>query len=707
MVIDCLLDQMETSRSQSSPFLGLVFVQKRCTVAALSHLLRHHPKTRNSFRTGYLVGSSSGGGDKDKKLGDLSKTLLPEPLSDTLERFKSGELDLLISTDVAKEGIDIQACGSVLRWDLPNDFVSLKQSCGRARMKGSIFTLMVASDERDKKVFQQWLELEEELSKMLNKEPEIPATEVDPESMDVEDDGTGIVLRIQSTGSVFFLSRPVILAPYSSMLRATLTLASAVQELNNFCAVLPKSAHVDNHPLYEFEPVLPPSTFTNVQPYSGLFGATVILPRTLPVARRIFGVDRTHSSKINAKRAAAFEAYKWLYEEGKMMDDHLQPLLHGLKPDNTFLATAIGKRAGTVLAPRQMNPWNPDNGCLSDGWWSSEVTIKGLPSFLLFTKRHLDAWETKDAPKLHYPDSSEPISVSLRPLGHLLQSSAPQILHAREYTSRVLWSLYSGRMSRDNDNYAYLFLPNHDSLYGNPEWQSFRSWSNEYNTSTAFIDPDMTLVNAAAFGEHFDYPESISTVKSSFKQGKVYRFVRWQYEPISNEETTRLEKRYRHIDGFQLTYPLLAVEPLPARENFLIPRREIVEALPRPLTYLAPRYTAMALMTAEETTLAQLLPSFLAFLGSYATISCMRETLWPKPSPLSEIPFNLVKTALTTTNTGAKDHYQRLEQLGVSGSRSLSLDYLPLGSIFPRIASSNTSCLASSSQCIKLGRRDT
>ncbi|KAJ1963312.1 Dicer-like protein 1 [Dipsacomyces acuminosporus] len=61
----------------------------------------------------------------------------------TLADFGRGQLNLLVATQVAEEGVDIQPCNLVIRFELPKTATSMIQSRGRARKKGSLFIVMV------------------------------------------------------------------------------------------------------------------------------------------------------------------------------------------------------------------------------------------------------------------------------------------------------------------------------------------------------------------------------------------------------------------------------------------------------------------------------------------------------------------------------------------------------------------------------------
>ncbi|MFI5018623.1 MAG: DEAD/DEAH box helicase, partial [Dongiales bacterium] len=79
--------------------------------------------------------------------GDLPQAKRTE----TLERFKNDEIRLLVASDVAARGLDIQGLSHVFNFDVPihaEDYVHRIGRTGRAGLKGRAFTLAAPEDGR-------------------------------------------------------------------------------------------------------------------------------------------------------------------------------------------------------------------------------------------------------------------------------------------------------------------------------------------------------------------------------------------------------------------------------------------------------------------------------------------------------------------------------------------------------------------------------
>ncbi|KAJ6330705.1 hypothetical protein OIU76_009327 [Salix suchowensis] len=109
----------------------IVFVNRIVTARSLSHILQNL-KFLTSWKCDFLVGVHSG-----------LKSMSRKTMNVILERFRTGKLNLLIATKVGEEGLDIQTCCLVIRFDLPETVASFIQSRGRARMPQSEYAFLV------------------------------------------------------------------------------------------------------------------------------------------------------------------------------------------------------------------------------------------------------------------------------------------------------------------------------------------------------------------------------------------------------------------------------------------------------------------------------------------------------------------------------------------------------------------------------------
>lgn len=98
--------------------------------------------------------------------GDMAQSERTE----TLDKFKSGEIALLVCSDVAARGIDVADVSHVFNFDVPfnpEDYVHRTGRTGRAGREGKAFTLAVPEDGK----------LVAAINKVINKD--IPLTEVE------------------------------------------------------------------------------------------------------------------------------------------------------------------------------------------------------------------------------------------------------------------------------------------------------------------------------------------------------------------------------------------------------------------------------------------------------------------------------------------------------------------------------------------------
>ncbi|KAH9889955.1 P-loop containing nucleoside triphosphate hydrolase protein [Cubamyces lactineus] len=660
-LVDSLISEEALFRSRDEDYSGLVFVTRRDTVLALAELLRCIPETAQLFRLGCLLGSSSS--FKRHSFLDITRNLVEENQADTLRDFKIGDKNLIVSTSVAEEGIDIQACGSVIRFDPPPNVVAWAQSRGRARRKRSSFIIMF--EESGPQKVKEWEETEQKMMAAYNdprRDAIVAAQEVEDDVMD-----DYVEFQVASTG-------------------ALLTIHSAIPHLNHFCAVIPSGGQNSHVPIYELDPPdyadgWHSDSNREQPPYQGPWGATVTLPRALPKYLRKFTTPRIHSTKRKAEQHVAFQAYCELYKAG-LLDQHLLPLSTAIEPDKKeeveAMLAEVAKRASTARVSIQIDPWalSPEEVV---AWFSHELTVEGLPTLRLLTRRPLPTFAQGDFPTLYIPKRGE-VAMSISST-QLIPVTEEEEQRARRYTYRLFFILYGGRMERDNMDFPYLFLPTSD-WPDEAIWEERRQWQEErYSRGFVVQGEGRHISNAALFGEQFMYPSDLAIVRGVNKFDKPLRLLSWRYDALSAEEEERFREQYDMSPDMAVTYPLMVVKSLPKRRNFMIPftdestdRRQSAVQDDSPFL-LHPKYALVELASQNELQYALILPSILRWLANALTVNALRTDLLAE-TPVYNVPLPLLLTAITAPISQELYHYQRLETLGDTVLKFLSSNQL-------------------------------
>ena len=143
----------------------IVFTESRDTAETLTEFLGEHFDTRR------FVGQ----GDKEGSDG-MTQTEQKE----TLDAFRSGEFEVLVSTSVAEEGLDVPDVDLVLFYEpVPKGIRSIQRKGRTGRASDGRVVVLLAEDTRDEAFF--WMSkheedrMEEELRKLKNLEGEIEA----------------------------------------------------------------------------------------------------------------------------------------------------------------------------------------------------------------------------------------------------------------------------------------------------------------------------------------------------------------------------------------------------------------------------------------------------------------------------------------------------------------------------------------------------
>jgi len=106
---------------------AIIFSNRKTTVRELTESLRRH-----GFRASQIHGDM----EQSERIREL-------------DRFKAGEINILVASDVAARGLDIKGVSHVFNYDVPwhpDDYVHRIGRTGRAGAKGKAFTLVTPDD---------------------------------------------------------------------------------------------------------------------------------------------------------------------------------------------------------------------------------------------------------------------------------------------------------------------------------------------------------------------------------------------------------------------------------------------------------------------------------------------------------------------------------------------------------------------------------
>ncbi|EPE27300.1 P-loop containing nucleoside triphosphate hydrolase [Glarea lozoyensis ATCC 20868] len=412
----------------TSKFRGIIFVQERAVVSVLAQLLSIHPQTRNIFKIGIMVGTST----NDYRGREMADFVNLDSQNDALIDFRSGKLNLLVATSVLEEGIDVPACNTVFCFQKPANLKSFIQRRGRARQRDSKLIIFHEFDDTKKT---EWRQLEENMRRMYEDDLRVLQQLSITEEEEYHD---GRFFQVESTG-------------------ALLNLDNAVSHLYHFCATLPSKAYVDLRP-----------DFICTEGDAKRIRARVILPLSVNESVRFASSKDSWTSEKNAIKDAAFEAYLALYRAG-LVNENLLPLLrHGV--DVTELtSTKIETRASLMEVNEQINPWyrsfqSGDNaqkhkiGITLSGADLDDVSIIGtlpvsIPALQPFTL---------------YVDSKTQVTVSTTASTYIPKNEPLQSMSLQE-TWSLLNSAFGQRYTIRQEEFAMMFSIPESSLSSSAE----------------------------------------------------------------------------------------------------------------------------------------------------------------------------------------------------------------------------------------------
>ncbi|XP_052184122.1 endoribonuclease Dicer homolog 2-like isoform X2 [Diospyros lotus] len=245
----------------------IIFVERVITAVVLQILLSELLPKLTGWKTKYTAGNHSVFQSQSRNIQN-----------EIVEEFRKGMVNIIVATSILEEGLDVQSCNLVIRFDPSATVCSFIQSRGRARMQNSDFLLMVRSgDTVTLNRMQNYLASGDIMREEALCHSHLPCGHPNSELF------KEAFYRVESTGAV-------------------VTLSSSVALLYFYCSRLPADGYFKPSPLFEID--------------KNLQLCTLIFPKSCnlePVS--VKGNIKT------VKQLACLEACKRLHQIGALNDN--------------------------------------------------------------------------------------------------------------------------------------------------------------------------------------------------------------------------------------------------------------------------------------------------------------------------------------------------------------------------------------------------
>ncbi|KAI6684308.1 hypothetical protein NL676_030221 [Syzygium grande] len=262
----CLIDSLLEYRDIHD-IRCIIFVERVITAIVLQSLLSEVLPKYCNWKTKYIAGNNS---------GLLSQTRKQQ--NEIVEEFRNGKVNVIVATSILEEGLDVQSCNLVIRFDPSTTVSSFIQSRGRARMQNSDYLLMVKSgDSSTHSRLEKYLSSGETMRSESLRHASLPCEPLNGNLYDEEH------YQVASTGAI-------------------VTLSSSVELIYFYCSRLPSDSY--------FKPA--PRFVINKE----MNTCTLYLPKSCPLQP----VCVQGNLKM-LKQMACFEACKQLHMNGALTDN--------------------------------------------------------------------------------------------------------------------------------------------------------------------------------------------------------------------------------------------------------------------------------------------------------------------------------------------------------------------------------------------------
>ncbi|XP_065660737.1 endoribonuclease Dicer isoform X3 [Hydra vulgaris] len=292
-----LRDVLLAEKNYFQELHAIVFTQRRCTAVVLSKLINYQiekDETYKGLNSDFVLGHAF-----DSNICLIDGSMKSKKQNLILSNFKQDKFNVLVSTSVVEEGLDVRKCNLVVRFDGINNYREYAQSKGRARASGSKFIIMTEEEQEfdTKKQHIVMQQIEEILFEQCQNRVLPTDEEIEIEMMDVEDEDFPI-----------YFSHDGYDAP-------RITKDNAISLLYRYCSRLPSDQFCKTNPKFLYHVL------------ENQFCAECMLPLNCPLPQRIYKGEQK-STKDLAKKSVCMIICQALHKFGELNTEHLLPMQH-------------------------------------------------------------------------------------------------------------------------------------------------------------------------------------------------------------------------------------------------------------------------------------------------------------------------------------------------------------------------------------------
>ncbi|XP_069607898.1 ATP-dependent RNA helicase DHX58 [Ranitomeya imitator] len=164
----------------SSNAQGIIFTRTRQSTHSLFEWIKSNASLQGlNIKASALTGAG---------FSNQSKHMTQNEQKDVIQNFRKSVLNLLISTSVAEEGLDIPECNIVVRYGLMTNEISMMQARGRARAQESCYSFLAKFGGKESKRERTNESLEDLMNQAIKYVQDMPEREYEEKIKELQRD---------------------------------------------------------------------------------------------------------------------------------------------------------------------------------------------------------------------------------------------------------------------------------------------------------------------------------------------------------------------------------------------------------------------------------------------------------------------------------------------------------------------------------------